>query len=61
MLGCNGKISVKDIKDLFEGFQQKVDEEAINQHLNFTAEIWTSDKNLPPSENKDKVQTSAIG
>ena len=29
---------------------------AVNQHLQFTAEICTTDTNIPPSLNKEKVQ-----
>ena len=33
-----------------------MDKEAVNQQLQFTAEILTNDTNLPPSAKKDKVQ-----
>ena len=32
---------------------------ADNQHLQFTAKIWTSNKSLLPFERKDKVKISA--
>ena len=35
-----------------------MDGSAGNSHLHFTAEIWTDDKNLPPSGKKDNVQIS---
>ena len=37
-------------------FQQTMDKAADNQNLQFTAEIWTNDKNTPPSAKKDRVQ-----
>ena len=36
-----------------------MDKAAGNQHLHFTAEVWTNNTNLPTSEKKDKVQTAA--
>ena len=39
-------------------FQQKLDESAGNRHLQFTVEIGNNNKNLPPSENKNKIKTS---
>ena len=37
-------------------FQQTVDKAVVNQHLQFTAEIWTKDMPPPPFVNKDKVK-----
>ena len=37
-------------------FQQTADKAAGNQHLQFTAEIWKNDMNLPLSAKEDKVQ-----
>ena len=43
-----GQKSVKEIKDWLDEFQQMADKAAGNQHLQFTAEIWKPDENLPP-------------
>ena len=51
-----GKKSVQEIKDWLAEFQKAVDKAAGNQHLQFTAEIWTNDTKLPPSAKKDKVE-----
>ena len=44
-----GKKSVQEIKYWIAEFQKTVDKALNNQYLYFTAEILTSDKNLPPS------------
>ena len=44
-----------------EEFQRKLDEAAGNHGLQFISEIYTIDKNLPQSQNKDKVQMIATG
>ena len=51
-----GKKIVQEIKDWLVEFQQTVDKAGGNQHLQFTAELWGNYVNLPPSENKYKVQ-----
>ena len=50
------KKKIQGIKDWLKYFQQTVDKAAGNQHLQFTAEIWTNNKNLPPSDKKDRSQ-----
>ena len=50
------KKRVQEIKNWLYEFQQTVDKAAGNQHLRFTAEIWTNDMNLPPSAKEDKVK-----
>ena len=42
-----GRKIVKEIKYWLDEFQQTVDKSAGNQHLQFTADIWKSDENLP--------------
>ena len=37
-----------------------MDEEAGKHHVQFNTKIQTNDKNLLPSENKDKAKTSAV-
>ena len=54
-----GKKSVQEIKYWLEEFQHIVYKAAVNQQLQFAAEIWTNDTNLPHSSKKDKVQTVA--
>ena len=56
MLVFKGKKSVQDIKKWLAEFQQTVDKVSGNQHLQFTAEIWTNDTNLPLPAKEDKVQ-----
>ena len=51
-----GKKSIKEIKHWLVEFQKISDKELGNQHLQFTAEIWTNDKNLNPYAKNDKVQ-----
>ena len=50
------KKSAHKIKDWLVGFQQTLENASGNQHLQFTAEIWINDVNLPPSVKKDRVQ-----
>ena len=56
MLVFKGKKSVQDIKKWLAEFQQTVDKVSGNQSLQFTAEIWTNDTNLPLPAKEDKVQ-----
>ena len=42
-----GKNKASEIKDWLEEFQQTVNTAAGNQHLKFTAEIWTDRANSP--------------
>ena len=51
-----GKNKASEIKDWLEEFQQTVNTAAVNQHLNFTAEIWTDRANSPIPEKEDQVQ-----
>ena len=51
-----GKNIVQEIKYWLMEFKKTVDKEVGNQHLQFTAEIWTNDENSLPSANMDKVQ-----
>ena len=44
----NGKEIVKEIKYWLNDFQQTVNRALGNQHLQFAAEIWTTDANPPP-------------
>ena len=46
-----GNKSAKEVKDLLEEFQQTVNRAAGNQHLQFAAEIWTTEENSPLSVN----------
>ena len=46
---------VQAIKYWLSEFQQKVDNTAGNKHLHFTAEIWTTDKEITPSTKKYNV------
>ena len=56
-----GKKCFQDIWGWLEGFQvsKKMGDAVCNCRIQFDMEIWTNEKNLPPSENKDKIQTSA--
>ena len=51
-----GKKKTSEIKDWIEKFKQTVNLTAGNQHLKFTAEIWTDGANLPTPEKEDRVQ-----
>ena len=51
-----GKNKASEIKYWLEEFQQTVNTAAGNQHLKFTAEIWTDGANSPTPENEDRVQ-----
>ena len=51
------KRKASDIKDWLEEFQQSVNMAAGNQHLKFTAEIWTDGANPPTLEKEDQVQS----
>ena len=50
---------IQDISDRLVEFQYTVDKALSNQNLQFTAEIWTNDTNLPPSANNDKFKIVA--
>ena len=54
-----GKKETSEIKDWLGKFQQTVNLAAGNQHLKFTAEIWTDGKNPPNPEKEDRVQIVA--
>ena len=51
-----GKISAKEVKYWLKKFQQTVNKAAGNQHLKFTAEIWTTEKNSPIPAKEERVQ-----
>ena len=51
-----GNKKANEIKYLLEKFHQKVKTAAGNQHLQFTAEIWTNKANHPTPEKEDRVQ-----
>ena len=51
-----GKKSPREIKDWPEEFQKKVNKAAGNQHLQFTAEIWTTEENYPTPAKEERVQ-----
>ena len=51
-----GKKKASEIKDWIEKFQQTVNTAAGNQHLKFTAEIWTDGANSPTPKKEDRVQ-----
>ena len=44
------------IRDWIEEFQKKVNKSAGNQHLKFTAEIWTKEKNSPTPAKEEIFQ-----
>ena len=51
-----GKKSTKEVKDWLNKFQQTVNKAAGNQHLQFTAEIWTTEENPPTLAKEERVQ-----
>ena len=51
-----GKKKASEIKDWLEEFQQTVNMAAGNQHLKFTAEVWTDGANHPTPEKEYQVQ-----
>ena len=51
-----GKKSAREIKDWLEEFQKKVNKAAGNQHLKFTAEIWTTEENSPTPAKEEIFQ-----
>ena len=53
------KKETSEIKDWLGKFQQTVNLAAGNQHLKFTAEIWTDGKNPRTPEKEDRVQIVA--
>ena len=50
------KKKAREIRDRLEEFQQTVNKEAGNQHLQFTAEILTTEENSPTPEKEVSVQ-----
>ena len=46
--------SARGVKYWLEEFQQTVNKAAVNQHLQFTAEIWTTEDNSPTPAKEDK-------
>ena len=59
MVVFKANMSIQDIKDWLKDFQHISEKAAGNQHLQFTAEKWTNNNNLPLSTKKDEVQTVA--
>ena len=51
-----GKKSAREIKDRLKEFQQTVNKAVGNQHLQFTAEIWTNKENPPTPAKEEGVQ-----
>ena len=51
-----GKKKESEIKDWLEEFHKTVNTAAGNQHLKFTAEIWTDGANQPTPKKEDQVQ-----
>ena len=54
-----GKKKTSEIKEWLESFQKTVNLATGNQHLKFTAEIWTYGANPPNPEKEDWVQVIA--
>ena len=52
-----GKKNAQDLIYWLEKFQQIVDKVVGNLHLQVTEDIWKEYIKLPPSANKDNVQT----
>ena len=50
-----GNKNASEIKDWLEEFQQTVNTAVGNQHLKFTAEIWTDGANQPTPKKEDRV------
>ena len=46
--------SAREVKDWPEEFQQTVNKAVENQHLQFTAEIWTNEE-TPPTPAKEEI------
>ena len=51
-----GKKIAREVKDWLEDFQKTVNKAAGNQHLQFTAEIWTNEENSPTPAKEEIVQ-----
>ena len=47
MVVFTGERNTKEVRDWLNEFQQTINESKGNQHLQFTAEIWTTKKNSP--------------
>ena len=60
MVVFKGKNMDKEILDSREEFSFMVHKIAGSQQLQFTMGIWTSNKGLHPSKNKDKVHIRAV-
>ena len=56
MVVFKGKKLAKEVKYWLEEFQQTVNRAAGNHHLQFTAEIWTTEANPPLTTKEDRVQ-----
>ena len=59
MVVLKGDNKVKEIIEWLNEFQHTVNKAADNQHFQFTAEIWTNNKRLNPSDKKNIIQISA--
>ena len=53
-----GKNKASEIRDWLEELQQTLNKAAGNKHLQFTAEIWTTEENSPTPEKEEIVQTA---
>ena len=51
-----GKNKASEIRDWIEDFQKTVNKAAVNQHLQFTAEIWTTEENSPTPAKEEIFQ-----
>ena len=51
-----GKKSAREVKYWLEKFQQTVNKSAGNKHLQFTAEILTTEENSPTHAKEERVQ-----
>ena len=51
-----GEKSTREIKEWLEEFQQTVNKSEVNQHLQYTAEIWTTEDNPPTPTKEERVQ-----
>ena len=51
-----GKKKASEIRDWIEKFQQIVNKAAVNQHLQFTAETWTTEEKSPTPAKEERVQ-----
>ena len=51
-----GKKKAREIRDWIEEFHKTVNKAVGNQHLKFTAEIWTTEENSPTPAKEETVQ-----